>query len=111
MRLYSVEATVAATDDLDSLRRFTDIVPGTVLIEDPAAPTLVFPVEARSVREAVSFVTGVAHVGGLELVSGAVDLLDDDFHPEGNDDESTARGVAWRSDVTERAARHGLVDA
>lgn len=77
MKLYSVTATLAPTADFTRLRTYTDIVPGTVLLEDPQAPSLVFPVEASSVSEAVQFVHGVAVVGGLAVVSGEVSELDD----------------------------------
>jgi hypothetical protein len=72
MTLYTVEATTASTSDFRSLRRFTDIVPGTFLLEDPEEPTLVFPVDANSAMAAVRFIEGVAKLGELDVVRGCV---------------------------------------
>lgn len=72
MTLYTVEATTASTSDFRSLRRFTDIVPGTFLLEDPEEPTLIFPVDANSAMAAVRFIEGVAKLGELDVVRGCV---------------------------------------
>lgn len=74
MNSYMVEVTLAAVTDgqWSELRRMTDVVPGTFLIEDAEQPVLVLPVEAESHRNAPLVVQGVVLVAGLNSLSGTV---------------------------------------
>ncbi len=71
---YTVEIVVApvADDDWPRLRDVLDVVPGTLLIEDPEAPMLISPVEADSPWQAASFIDGIRSVTKMKLVSGCV---------------------------------------
>lgn len=72
MKLWAVEATLSPVPckDWSVLRRMTDVVPGTLLIEDPAMPVLIFPVEAETSQSAAVFIEGVASIAGLTILSG-----------------------------------------
>jgi hypothetical protein len=54
MTAYNVEAITAPVrnGDFDKLRDTIDVIPGTILVEDPDEPTLIFPVDADNPREA-----------------------------------------------------------
>ncbi len=71
---WTVEATVTAVTDGDwsELHRVIDLVPGTLLVEDPDEPVLVFPVQADSATLALLFVDGIAKLVGLVIRSGSV---------------------------------------
>jgi hypothetical protein len=92
---FTVEATVAAVTDGDwaRLRSVIDLVPGTLLIEDPEEPMLVFPVEADSPMKAVLFVDGIAKLVGLEVVSGSVGPTPDADFDMDEDDEPREEGT------------------
>lgn len=84
MNKYMVEVTLEAVenDDWVGLRRVTDIVPGTILIEDAEEPVLILPVDAESGSRAAVFVEGVASIVGLTIIHGHIgDAPDDDFDP------------------------------
>ena len=75
MSLFTVEVVTAAAPTetaMEQLRRFLDLVPGTVLIEDPVEPHLMFPIEAATSFEAVRFVDGLAKIADLTIASGRV---------------------------------------
>ena len=75
MSLFTVEVVTAAAPTetaMEQLRRFLDLVPGTVLIEDPVEPHLMFPIEAATPFEAVRFVDGLAKIADLTIGSGRV---------------------------------------
>lgn len=72
---YTVEVTtrpVGTEDGWTALTRVIDTVPGTLLVEDPDAPTLIVPVDAATPMDAIRFVDGLARLMGLNLVSGSV---------------------------------------
>lgn len=67
MRNYTVEVTTEPVVDgrWESLRRAIDVVPGTVLLEDPDEPILMVPVAARTPVAAAQFVDGLAKLLGI----------------------------------------------
>lgn len=71
---FTVEVVVppVLNDDWGRLREMTDVIPGTLLLEDPEAPMLIFPVDADGHQQAASFVDGVCTVAEIRLVSGCV---------------------------------------
>ena len=71
---YTVEViTVPVVDDDWSLiHRTMDDIPGTVLLADPEAPTLLFPVRAESALKAVQLIDGLATLVGLDIACGKV---------------------------------------
>jgi hypothetical protein len=84
MTTFTVEAVTKPVHDEAgwlSLRRVTDLVPGTLLIEDADEPMLVVPVSASSPGRAAMFVEGVLKVVGVEFVSGTIRHEDDDETP------------------------------
>jgi hypothetical protein len=90
--IYSVEVTLPPVKDGDwsGLRRMTDVVPGTILLEDPEQPALIFPVEADDPRSAAIFVEGVASIASLNIVAGCVAELEDaDFDEPEDGSESS----------------------
>jgi hypothetical protein len=61
------------------LRRVTDLIPGSFLIEDPDEPTLVMPVNSSTPARAALFVEGVLkQLVGVEVVSTCVRPAEDD---------------------------------
>ena len=84
MMTFTVEAVTKPVHDESGwfpLRRVTDLVPGTLLIEDPDEPMLVLPVNASSPSRAALFVEGVLQVVGVEFVSGTIRRVADDDSP------------------------------
>lgn len=69
---FTVETVMApvVNDDWSTLRSMTDVVPGTLLLEDSQEPTLIFPVEADTLSQAAALVQGVASVAGLSIKWG-----------------------------------------
>ncbi len=69
---YTVEVVLkpVVNDDWSALRRATDQIPGTLLLEDPEEPMLVVPIEAETQSTAAIFVHGVMSVLNLEVVWG-----------------------------------------
>lgn len=122
--MYRVEATLAAVADEAGwmkLRSVLDTVPGTILVEDPDQPVLIFPVEAESPFRAVTFVDGLSKVVGFTIVSGTVDPaleLDTDlFDDDEVDSDDTAetpmtRGLQrWIDGIPAVPSRHDLQSA
>lgn len=114
--MFRVEATLKPVADeagWAKLRSVLDTVPGTILIEDPEEPVLIFPVEAESAFRAGTFVDGLSKVVGFTIVSGtvgpALELdVDDDLFEDGTDesvsddsaDTSMTRGLQrWVDDI------------
>jgi hypothetical protein len=84
MTTFTVEAVTKPVGDeagWSQLRRVTDMVPGTLLIEDADEPTLVLPVTASSPGRAALFVEGVLNVVGVEFISGTIERVEDDGPP------------------------------
>lgn len=71
---YTVEVITAPVrdDDWTAIHSAMDDIPGTVLLADPEAPTLLFPVKAESPLKAVQLVDGLATLIGLKIESGKV---------------------------------------
>jgi hypothetical protein len=81
---YTVEAaTLPVVDEggWEILRRVLDTVPGTILVEDPQRPTLVFAVDESSPARAMAFVEGVSKLMGFSLTGGVVGPVPDDDYP------------------------------
>jgi hypothetical protein len=90
MNAYNVEAIMAPIADehsWDDLRDLIDVIPGTILIEDPDGPLFIFPVDADSWRAAFKLVDGLLKVRGVRPLLGRV--CEDD-HPSGDDCSSKA---------------------
>jgi hypothetical protein len=84
MTTFTVEAITKPVYDEAGwfpLRRVTDLVPGTLLIEDAEVPMLILPVNASSPSRAALFVEGVLKVVGIEFVSGTIRPVEDDDSP------------------------------
>jgi len=92
---YTVEVTLTpvADDAWAVYRNVTDIVPGTILIEDPEFPVLILPVEAADPQQAAIFVQGIASIAGVQIVSGQVsDAPERDFDSPVEDDSAQLAG-------------------
>ncbi len=72
MNEFTVEVVLkpVVNDDWSTLRSVTDVVPGTLLLEDAEQPTLILPVEAETLQTAAVFVQGIMTVIGLDIVWG-----------------------------------------
>jgi len=95
MPLFSVEVTLERAkteDDWAALRRMTDTVPGTLLLEDPEEPVLIFPVESNHPQDAAVFVQGVASIAGLNIISGVLSELPDDHESDAQRMGTTEEG-------------------
>lgn len=77
---FTVETVMApvVNDDWDELRNMTDVMPGTLLLEDPEQPMLIFQVEADTLSKATALVQGVTSVAKLEIVWGRAYLTEFD---------------------------------
>jgi hypothetical protein len=81
MMPFTVEAVAKPVYNEDGwlpLRRVTDLIPGSFLIEDAEEPTLVMPVDASAPTRAWLFVEGIFKLVGIELVSAAIRPAEDD---------------------------------
>lgn len=81
MTAFTVEATTGPVRDEDGwfpLRRITDLIPGTILIEDADEPVLILPVSASSTGRAALFVDGVLKMLGIELIGASIEQAEDD---------------------------------
>lgn len=99
MNEYTVEATLPPVTDSDwaTYRSVTNIVPGTILIEDAEQPVLILPVEAGSPAQAAVFVEGVASIVGIRIVSGEIrDAPAHDFESPVDGDADQAPPVSDR---------------
>lgn len=78
MPAYTLTVTFAPTadDDWSRLYNLLDVIPGSYLIEDPAAPTAVMVVDAESQHEAFRFADGVFKVLGLDAHTGKFELFE-----------------------------------
>lgn len=108
---FTVEATTLPVADESGwapLRRVLDTVPGTILVEDPAGPTLVFAVDESSPARAVAFVEGLSKLMGFTLTGGVVGPAPDDDFPTDlfGDETTTADDLAAPSDEVRRAHRY-----
>jgi hypothetical protein len=74
MNHFTVAVTLPAVNEGDWTRiyGYLDLVPGTVLVEDPEEPQLLIPVEASDALNAVNFVRGISLVSGMTIVAGEV---------------------------------------
>lgn len=72
MNSFTVEIVMAPVqgNDWTELRRVTDVLPGTILLEDPEEPMLIIPVDADSQRSAAIFVQGAMSVLGHDVKWG-----------------------------------------
>lgn len=95
MKAYNVEAVMApiADDNWDELRELIDVIPGTLLVEDPDAPLIIFPVDARDDYAAFSLVDGFLRLRGVLPERGRVCLIDEDDQDDAHDDCS--RNADW----------------
>lgn len=123
--MFRVEATLTPVADeagWTTLRSVLDTVPGTLLVEDPDEPVLIFPVEAESAFRAVTFVDGLSKVVGFTIVSGTVgpaleldvddDLFDDDSASDDTRETSMTRGLQrWVNDIPVVPSRRDLLSA
>lgn len=85
---FTVELTVdpVGNDGWGLLRDVVDLVPGTLLIEDPEEPVLMVPVDAEDAMKAALFCDGLATLVGFTVRSGVIrptpeadyDTVDDD---------------------------------
>lgn len=104
MTTFTIEAITKPVHDEAGwlpLRRVTDMVPGTLLIEDGDEPMLILPVTASSPGRAAMFVEGVLKVVGVEFVSGAIQQVEDDeappnLSPEAEREHEWAEGFGLR---------------
>ncbi len=88
MKAYNVEAfmaPVSTDEEWDGLRDLIDVIPGTILIEDPDEPLIIFPVDARDEYAAFSLVDGFLRLRGAEPERGRICLVDD--HDDDHDDD------------------------
>lgn len=79
MASYNVEAiTGPVTDgDFDKLRDAIDVIPGTILVEDPNEPMLICPVDADNPRNAHRLVDGFLKLADVAPIKGRITQSDD----------------------------------
>ncbi|OBF79873.1 hypothetical protein A5791_10335 [Mycobacterium sp. 852002-51163_SCH5372311] len=99
MNAYNVEAILGPVADegsWDEIRDLIDVIPGTILVEDPDAPLLIFPVDARDDYAAFSLVDGFLRLRGVEPLKGRICLVEN-----GSDEEDDcSAGANWDNLVT-----------
>jgi hypothetical protein len=96
MTAYNVEAITAPVrdGDFDKLRDAIDVIPGTILVEDPDEPTLILPVDADNPRSAHRLVDGLLKLAGVEPLKGRITKSDDADDDWAVLDQSEWRGLA-----------------
>lgn len=105
MTTFTVEAITKPVHDESGwlpLRRITDLVPGTLLIEDADEPMLILPVNASSPGRATLFVEGVLKIVGVEFVSGTIQPAEDDGS-EPNLSPEAERERTWVESISAQA--------
>lgn len=101
MTTFTVEATSKPVHEVNGwlpLRRVTDLVPGTFLLEDADEPMLVMPVVASSPASAILFADEVLRLVGAELVTAAARIAEDDDSPQRLSRE-VAEQLEWAESV------------
>jgi hypothetical protein len=99
---FTVEAITQPVHDENSwlpLRRVTDLVPGTILLEDPDEPMLVMPVTASTPVRAALFVEGILKLVGVAFVSAAIRRVDDAEDPPPVLSPEAERERAWAESI------------
>lgn len=92
MMYYTVEVTTepVQNDDWSALRHVLDVVPGSLLVEDPGEPLLIIPVQADGTMKAALFVDGLSKLLHLTLKSGRIyPTPEDDFELDDDEPEET----------------------
>lgn len=95
MNAYNVEAVMPpiADDNWDDLRELIDVVPGTLLIEDPDEPLLVFPVDADDEAGAFGLIDGFLRLRGSLPVRGRICLIE---NGDDDDDDGCRAKADWQ---------------
>ncbi|WP_182357815.1 hypothetical protein [Tomitella gaofuii] len=114
MTWYNVSVVTAPIDDDDwsALRRLTDLVPGTILLEDPLEPLLIFPVSEENQGRAYLFVDGILKLVGVTPVKGEIEegpVEAEDFQSDCQETaptlpEATRRVAEWMEQVPQSPA-------
>ena len=78
-----------------------DIVPGTILLEDPREPVLIIPVEAAGPMEAARFVQGIAILADVQITAGSINPAPEADFDEPEDEIETASTAQPQSEVVE----------
>ncbi|BAN32010.1 hypothetical protein MAHJHV53_44100 [Mycobacterium avium subsp. hominissuis] len=102
MNAYNVEAIlrpIADDNRWDEIRDLIDIIPGTILIEDPDGPLLIFPVDAPDDYAAFCLVNGVLQLRGVKPLKGRICLIENVDDEDDEDDDCSAK-ADWETLVT-----------
>lgn len=81
---------IADESDWDELRELIEIIPGTILVEDPDAPLLIFPVDAPDDYAAFSLVDGVLRLRGVQPERGRICEIECSEHGDEHRDDCTS---------------------
>lgn len=116
MKEFTVEVVTkpVVADDWSTLRSITDIIPGTLLIEDAQEPTLVIPVEAETLQSAAVFVQGVMTVVGLDVQWGRAYRTEPCDYDDSQDGRQTLVpdfAPAWLEEEQKTDQKRELLDA
>ena len=60
---------VTTEEGWNHLRYVTDVVPGTILLEDPEEPVLIVPIDAEDLMKAALFCRGLSTLMDLDVTS------------------------------------------
>lgn len=88
-------AAIGDESDWDDLRDLIDIIPGTILIEDPDAPLLIFPVDAPDDYAAFSLIDGVLRLRGFQPERGRIYKIKSGDHSVDHVDDCTSN-AEWK---------------
>ena len=100
MNAYNVEAIlrpIADDESWDEVRDLIDVIPGTLLVEDPDGPLLIFPVDARDDYAAFSLVDGFLRLRGVEPLKGRICLIE---NAKDDKDDDCSANTNWETLVT-----------
>lgn len=116
MMNYTVEVrTAPVADDWSLHYQAIDAVPGTILLEDAEAPTVMIPVDAESPLKAAQFAQGLATLIGLTIRGANIYPTpeDQDFETDGDDEAGplTTTATVQRLDAWVKDSEQALCPA
>ena len=95
--MEAILSPIADDEGWEEARDLIDVIPGTILVEDPDEPLLIFPVDARDDYAAFSLVDGFLRLRGVEPLKGRICLIE---NGDADDEDDCSVNANWENLVT-----------